>query len=78
MELLPNKNDDYGSQNYWVDRFEKERTYEWLVNYSHIKDLIAKHVNKSASILILGGFNSLLQVANFLLLFNQQAVATVF
>lgn len=54
MEFLPNKNDNYGSKNYWINRFEKEKSYDWLVNYDKVKHLLTNYVKKDDFILIVG------------------------
>lgn len=45
-------------QEYWEERFEEEENYEWLVNWSKVKDIIKPYLTPSSRILIVGCGNS--------------------
>ncbi|OMJ30105.1 Methyltransferase-like protein 13 [Smittium culicis] len=50
----------YDSKDYWVSRFEREESFEWLLDYVKLKPVLEKHCCKSNSILNLGCGNSLI------------------
>lgn len=54
MNSPPKNNEIYSRQDYWTARFDQEVTYEWLVDYKQIKNIINGHVDKNSAILILG------------------------
>ncbi|PVU92241.1 hypothetical protein BB559_003775 [Furculomyces boomerangus] len=48
----------YDSKEYWQTRFEKENTFEWLLDYSSMKDVFEKYLSKASKIINLGCGNS--------------------
>lgn len=53
---LPEENQNYGNKSYWIDRFQREDVYEWLVGYQQIKNILRKYIDKNDTILILGKY----------------------
>ena len=48
----------YKKQSYWENRFQCEEQYEWLCNYSDVKEYICRDVRFDDKILVLGCGNS--------------------
>ncbi|OLY81787.1 Methyltransferase-like protein 13 [Smittium mucronatum] len=48
----------YDSKDYWVSRFEKEKSFDWLLDYSSLKPFFDRYCTKSSQILNLGCGNS--------------------
>jgi SAM-dependent methyltransferase len=51
-------NEVFSKQKYWEERFEEEDTYDWLVKYSNIRDILAPVMKHSDRILVVGCGNS--------------------
>ncbi|GAA5907684.1 hypothetical protein JCM6882_008947 [Rhodosporidiobolus microsporus] len=64
MDLLPSENCQYGTQEYWDERYSKEAddsSFDWFKTYDEIKDLINRFTpDQEASIVMLGCGNSTL------------------
>ncbi|GAA5926202.1 hypothetical protein JCM1841_001154 [Sporobolomyces salmonicolor] len=64
MDLLPEENAQYGTRQYWDERYAKEAddaSFDWFKTYADIKNLINRFVpNKDARIVMLGCGNSTL------------------
>ncbi|BGP19885.1 hypothetical protein JCM10213_008641 [Rhodosporidiobolus nylandii] len=64
MDLLPKENAQYGTQEYWDERYTKEdegNTFEWFKSYADVKKLVNRFVpDKEAKIVMLGCGNSAL------------------
>ena len=45
---------DFTSVNYWDERFKDEDSYDWLVKYHEISDILREHLKKEDKILMLG------------------------
>ncbi|GAA6062942.1 hypothetical protein JCM10212_005955 [Sporobolomyces blumeae] len=64
MDLLPSANAQYGTREYWDERYSKEAddaSFDWFKTYSEIQHLIHRFVpSKSARIVMLGCGNSTL------------------
>jgi hypothetical protein len=43
-----------GKQIYWATRYEEEEEFDWYCSYSHVRDLILRHVDLSHSVLVAG------------------------
>lgn len=41
-------------KSYWEARFESEEEFDWYCEYSHIRELIASYISKTARVLIAG------------------------
>lgn len=48
----------YSEAHYWDSRFEKEDAYEWFKGYEAFRHLVERHVQTSASVLVVGCGNS--------------------
>jgi SAM-dependent methyltransferase len=49
----------YKDVNYWNDRFKEERTYDWLLSFDQVKDILVPHIPSTSSrILVVGCGNS--------------------
>jgi hypothetical protein len=57
-ETIPKDNREYGSHGYWEKRFASEASYEWLANYSVVRPLLSKRLNRTDRILHVGCGNS--------------------
>jgi SAM-dependent methyltransferase len=56
---LMRKDLDFSTKEYWQNKYkEKETTFEWLENYSEIRDYIRSHIPCESKILIPGCGNS--------------------
>ncbi|GAA6041922.1 hypothetical protein JCM8097_000222 [Rhodosporidiobolus ruineniae] len=64
MDLLPEENCQYGTQEYWDSRYSKESedsSFDWFKTYADIKDLVNRYIpDKGAKIVMLGCGNSTL------------------
>ncbi|GAA5973604.1 hypothetical protein JCM11641_007144 [Rhodosporidiobolus odoratus] len=64
MDLLPSENHQYGTQEYWDERYSKEAdtsSFDWFKTYAEIKHLINRFIpDKKAKIVMLGCGNSTL------------------
>ena len=59
MDLLPKQAQDFNTQQYWSEFFEKrENAFEWYGEYSNIRSIWKPHVFLSAQILVVGCGNS--------------------
>ncbi|KAH9849951.1 S-adenosyl-L-methionine-dependent methyltransferase [Lenzites betulinus] len=62
--VLPKKNEEYGTKQYWDDRYSQESedsSFDWFKSYSDIADIIRELIpEKSSRILMLGCGNSTL------------------
>jgi len=57
--MLPKSNEDYGSKQYWDERYTTESDFDWFKSYAEIAPLIRELVpDKSSRILMLGCGNS--------------------
>ncbi|GJE98572.1 S-adenosyl-L-methionine-dependent methyltransferase [Phanerochaete sordida] len=63
-EVLPEKNEEYGTKEYWDKRYSQESedsSFDWFKKYEDIADLIREVIpDKSSRILMLGCGNSTL------------------
>ncbi|KAL1941294.1 hypothetical protein VTO73DRAFT_7506 [Trametes versicolor] len=63
-DILPKKNEEYGTKEYWDQRYTQESedaSFDWFKSYSDIADIIRELIpEKSARILMLGCGNSTL------------------
>ncbi|PAV19595.1 S-adenosyl-L-methionine-dependent methyltransferase [Pyrrhoderma noxium] len=61
-DVLPEKNEQYGTMEYWNERYQKEsdgQSFDWFKSYKDIADLIQELIpDKSSRILMLGCGNS--------------------
>ena len=57
---LPDKNAQYLQGEYWNNRFQNEKQYDWFKDFSEFKHLCVKHLHAGDSVLILGCGNSTL------------------
>ena len=49
----------YGKQEYWEDRYQKDKeTFDWYQKYKGVKDIITQYIQPSFKILNLGCGNS--------------------
>ncbi|KAK0202748.1 S-adenosyl-L-methionine-dependent methyltransferase [Desarmillaria ectypa] len=64
MDNLPEKNEQYGTKNYWDQRYQAEsdnKSFDWFKKYSDIADLLRGLIpDKTSKILMLGCGNSTL------------------
>jgi SAM-dependent methyltransferase len=51
-------NEVFSKQKYWEERFEEEDTYDWLVKYSNIRNILAPVMKCTDRILVVGCGNS--------------------
>jgi ubiquinone/menaquinone biosynthesis C-methylase UbiE len=53
---------NYGEKDYWDSRYlkQKNQTFDWLEDFSSLKNLIEKYISKDSKILMLGCGNSVL------------------
>ena len=59
MRRRPEKELDFSQQEYWDQKYaEKDTIFEWLENYSELRDYIHEHLPKDARILVPGCGNS--------------------
>ncbi|EGF79706.1 hypothetical protein BATDEDRAFT_25429 [Batrachochytrium dendrobatidis JAM81] len=61
LDVLPENNESYGTQDYWEDRYvhEEQTTFDWFKGFDDIQDTFTKVlVNKTGRILHLGCGNS--------------------
>ncbi|OCH91499.1 S-adenosyl-L-methionine-dependent methyltransferase [Obba rivulosa] len=60
--ILPEKNEQYGTKEYWDQRYSQESddsSFDWFKSYGEVADMIRELIpNKSARILMLGCGNS--------------------
>jgi SAM-dependent methyltransferase len=56
--VLPKQNCEYGSREYWEDRFSKESDYEWLLSYERLASQLSKYLSRDSRILIVGCGNA--------------------
>ncbi|KAI0730707.1 S-adenosyl-L-methionine-dependent methyltransferase [Earliella scabrosa] len=63
-DVLPKKNEEYGTKEYWDQRYTQESedtSFDWFKSYSDIADIIREIIpDKSSRILMLGCGNSTL------------------
>ncbi|KAI0794493.1 S-adenosyl-L-methionine-dependent methyltransferase [Fomes fomentarius] len=63
-EILPKKNEEYGTREYWDQRYTQESedsSFDWFKSYSDIADILREIVpDKSSKVLMLGCGNSTL------------------
>ncbi|KAI0701472.1 S-adenosyl-L-methionine-dependent methyltransferase [Cytidiella melzeri] len=61
-ELLPEKNEQYGTREYWDERYSQESedsSFDWFKSYADVADIIRELIpDKNARILMLGCGNS--------------------
>ncbi|KAK0239050.1 S-adenosyl-L-methionine-dependent methyltransferase [Armillaria nabsnona] len=64
MDNLPEKNEQYGTKDYWDQRYQAEsdvKSFDWFKKYSDIADLLRELIpDKTSKILMLGCGNSTL------------------
>lgn len=60
MSQLPDSNHCYSSLDYWNNRYESEKTYDWFTSYASFRHIIQTTVKTTDRILILGCGNSTL------------------
>ncbi|PBK72505.1 S-adenosyl-L-methionine-dependent methyltransferase [Armillaria solidipes] len=64
MDNLPEKNEQYGTKDYWDQRYQAEsdvRSFDWFKKYSDIADLLRELIpDKTSKVLMLGCGNSTL------------------
>ncbi|KAJ1834743.1 hypothetical protein IWW55_005979 [Coemansia sp. RSA 2706] len=62
LRVLPEKNADYGTLEYWQQRYtqEPDEVFDWFKTYADLKPLLQQHVARDARILMLGCGNSTL------------------
>lgn len=59
MSLVPEKNSDFSTTEYWDSFFTKRKsTFEWYGNYDNLKRLLTKYINVRDTILMSGCGNS--------------------
>ena len=63
---LPKQNEDYRKQEYWDSRYTTEDKYDWFTGYSAYKLLLARDIDTSASILMLGNGTHVLKLTRSL------------
>lgn len=56
--MLPAKNADYGSKDYWNKRFEEETAYDWLCDYSLFKSFFNELVPEKSARFVLCTFHN--------------------
>ncbi|KAJ1974792.1 hypothetical protein H4R35_003443 [Dimargaris xerosporica] len=64
MDLLPADNTEYGTKQYWDERYAREgedSTFDWFKTYAELEPIFVEHCpDKSSRILMLGAGNSTL------------------
>ncbi|KAJ2498487.1 hypothetical protein GGH96_004271 [Coemansia sp. RSA 1972] len=62
LAVLPEKNADYGTLEYWQQRYtqEPDAVFDWFKTYADLKPLLGQHMRKDALIVMLGCGNSTL------------------
>jgi len=61
MSGLPSKNQDYGTKEYWNQRYLEEGSFDWFKSYADLAELLHTLIpSKSSRILMLGCGNSTL------------------
>lgn len=58
MDSFGEDNGKYKLEDYWDERFKDEKSYEWLVDFKSIEDVICPYLDKEWQILIVGCGNS--------------------
>lgn len=62
--MLPEKNETYGTQEYWEERYAQDKvedkTYDWFKNYDSLKPIFNQLIQKSDKVIHLGTGNSTL------------------
>jgi len=61
LDILPEKNEEYKTKEYWEKRYEKEpetTTFEWFKGWPELKDTLTEYLSKEDIILMLGCGNS--------------------
>lgn len=67
MNLIPEKNSDFSTTEYWDSFFTKrESTFEWYGNYENLKRLLTKYISPKDVILMSGCGNSNLSLNLYL------------
>lgn len=67
MSLVPEKNSDFSTTEYWDSFFTKRKTtFEWYGNYENLKRLLTKYISSKDVILISGCGNSNLSLNLFM------------
>jgi SAM-dependent methyltransferase len=56
--VLPKRNCEYNSRDYWDERFSKESDYEWLLAYSDLAPQLSNYLTKDSRILVVGCGNA--------------------
>uniref|UniRef100_A0A7S0BHK7 Methyltransferase domain-containing protein n=1 Tax=Rhodosorus marinus TaxID=101924 RepID=A0A7S0BHK7_9RHOD len=56
--MEPDDNTDYKKKEYWDNRFDSEKNYDWLVSFPDVEDIIRMYVKPTDRILIVGCGNS--------------------
>jgi hypothetical protein len=62
MMNIPNVNEEYGSKEYWDNRYQHESQYDWFAAYDAFRQIVINSVTKSDKILNLGCGNSNLSI----------------
>ncbi|KAL7579377.1 hypothetical protein ACA910_014049 [Epithemia clementina (nom. ined.)] len=44
LRLLPRNNREYGTLNYWEDRFESEEPYDWLLSFPQLEPQLRRYI----------------------------------
>jgi EEF1A lysine methyltransferase 4 len=57
-QVLPRRNCDYGTREYWHDRFLRETEYGWLLSFADLAPYLQPYLQPSSRILIVGCGNS--------------------
>ncbi|KAJ2452962.1 hypothetical protein EV183_002547 [Coemansia sp. RSA 2336] len=61
LHVLPKKNTEYGTHEYWQQRYaQEEGSFDWFKTYADLKPLLHQHVPRDARIVMLGCGNSTL------------------
>ncbi|KAJ1744230.1 hypothetical protein LPJ55_004013 [Coemansia sp. RSA 990] len=61
LHVLPKKNAEYGTREYWQQRYaQEEGSFDWFKTYADLKPLLHQHVPRDARIVMLGCGNSTL------------------
>lgn len=61
VSMVADRNELYGTVEYWNERYQNEESFDWFKDYSQIKDLLTELIpNKEWRILMLGCGNSTL------------------
>ncbi|KAJ8904803.1 hypothetical protein NDN08_001318 [Rhodosorus marinus] len=56
--MEPEDNTDYKKKEYWDDRFDSEKHYDWLVSFPDVEKTIRMYVKPNDRILVVGCGNS--------------------